>query len=509
MPPTLETIPVEIRHNIYSYLLLDQNVAHAVGPCTSLDAYKLEYETALFRVSKLISTESLQYFYSQNAFFALTLNLESYSNQLFLRKCRTIIPMCGGPEATAPKHIALEIYVSLPEQFGGQHTCGVTQTGPLEPQYILPNNFKFEERTIPLLFKSSKPICHLGAGRQSHGLQRQPVQSTSVTEHDNRETRPQPRRVKNIEVKVDLHQRNVILKKLVAEAQPSKMSTAIFAARHFPHFIHLLNEFVSELHRWTENQIKSALAIKFGPFYDSSQTAQLLVGGLNGILGSVFAREGSTEKNDIPTQALDVPKLALIEVELLGNVSQVDRENITATEMSKFKTISDSIDQVVALAAMGDHSYEHGDFVQAREQYSIAKSLSDNLICRIQCQGYEPRLILKTELIVKAVEVSVRNALALAKADNQLGFGESVAEILDRSEWTIAGQGKLAPTDSNFLADFYWNWGLILEENGAYPKAFLQFEKAYIASPSSVIEAKINEVGSLYTHIKVGTSASN
>ena len=464
----------------------------------SLEAYKLEYETALFRVSKLISKESLQYFYSRNNFFVLSLNVDIYSNELFLRKCRTIIPMCGGPETIAPKHIALEICVSLPGQSGGRHTCGVTQTGPFEPRYILPNNFKFEKRSIPLSFKSSKQICGLGGGGQSHGLQRQPAQSTPVTEHVNREMRPQPHRVKDIDVKVDL------LKKFAAEARPSKMTTTIFAARHFPHFIHLLNEFVSEPHRWVENQIRSVLEIKFGSFDGSSRMAELLVGGLNGIRGSNFAREMSLEKNEIPTEDLDVPKLALIDIKLLGNVNQEDREKITATGISTIETISDIIDQVVALTAMGDHSYEHGDSVQAREQYSIAKLLSDKLICRIKCQGYEPRLIFRTELIVKAVEVSVRNALSLAKAENQLGFGGSVADILERSEWTIAGQGKLVPADSSFVADFYWNWGLILEENGAYPEAFLKFEKAYLAKPSSVIEAKLNEVGALYTHVKTG-----
>jgi len=234
-------------------------------------------------------------------------------------------------------------------------------------------------------------------------------------------------------------------------------ATTGFAARHFPHFIHLLNEVVSESHRWAKNQIRSTIAIKLGSFDSSPRIAELLVGGLNGIRDSNFTKAVSPEKNTIPMQDLDVPKLPLIDVKLLGNVSQEYREKITAMGTSTIKTTSNTINQVVDLTAMGDHSYEHGDFVQAREQYSIARSLADIIICRMGCRGYGSRLIFRTELIVRAMKVSVRNSLALAKTNNQLGFGDSVANLLVKPEWTIAGQGKLVPVDSNLLADFYWN----------------------------------------------------
>jgi len=347
MPPAFETIPVEIQKNNYSYILLDQNIAYAVGPCISLDAYKLVYETALFKVSKLISTESLQYFYSQNNFFIFTLNPKRNLNKLLLRKCRIIIPICGNPAAiTTPKHIALEIYISLPEQSGSQHECNVIKTKQLAPRYILPNNFKFEERRIPLPFKRNKQICFLTAKGQSHDLQQQPAQSAPATEHVNSKTRPQPHRVNGINMEVELlksRQQNIFLKRFAAEAQSSKMSTTVFAARHCPHFIHLLNEVVSESHRWAENQIRSTLAIKLGSFNGSPRIAELLVGGLNGIRGSNFTKAVLPEKNTIPMQDLDVPKLPLIDVKLLGNVSQEYREKITAMGTSTIKTILDTI----------------------------------------------------------------------------------------------------------------------------------------------------------------------
>jgi len=510
MPPTLETIPVEIRQDIYSYILLDQNVAYAVGSCTSLNAYKLKYETAVFRVSKLISTESLQYFYSQNTFIALTLNLRSYSNESLLRKCHTIIPMCGGPETITPKHIALDINVDIAEKLGSSHKCGVLRTGPSEPQYILPNNFKFEERSInSVKFVENRQISRLGTVGQSYGLQRQPGQGAPVTEHANRTMGPQPHQTEGTGVMVELPnvpQHNLLLMKLRAAPRPVEMSTAIFAARHFTHFIYLLNDFVSESHRWRKKQIsrksetRSVLEIKFGSFSDSSRIAEL-VDGLNGIHGSSLATELSPGENKILTQDPDI----MIDVKLLGNVSQEIRERIKATGISTIGTMQEKIDQVLTWSALGDYCYKHGDFIEARKQYSIAKLLVDNLLCRIECEGSEgrsPRVTSRTDLRVQAIEVSVGTALALAKTEGQLGFGADVADILIRYEWSIAGKKKLFPADPIFLADFYWQWGLILQEGGAYPKAFLQFEKAYVASPSSMIEAKINEVGALFTHIK-------
>ena len=71
------TLPLELRREIYSYLLLDVNVVEetlgtncrsASGESVSLTP---KFSTSLFQVSKQISQESLLYFYAENAFVLL------------------------------------------------------------------------------------------------------------------------------------------------------------------------------------------------------------------------------------------------------------------------------------------------------------------------------------------------------------------------------------------------------------------------------------------------------
>ena len=62
---SFEALPLELRQEIYSYLLVDHNVAKISG----LDEF-LEpcFSTSLFLLNKQISRESIRYFYSKNAF---------------------------------------------------------------------------------------------------------------------------------------------------------------------------------------------------------------------------------------------------------------------------------------------------------------------------------------------------------------------------------------------------------------------------------------------------------
>jgi len=71
--PTFATIPMELRNKIYSYMLLEKNVAFFKWEGT----LRFKYDIGLFTVSKDISYESLKYFYSQNFFIAIEVNLGS------------------------------------------------------------------------------------------------------------------------------------------------------------------------------------------------------------------------------------------------------------------------------------------------------------------------------------------------------------------------------------------------------------------------------------------------
>ncbi|MCJ1396308.1 hypothetical protein MMC18_009197 [Xylographa bjoerkii] len=68
---SFEGIPPEIRLNIYSYLLSDQNVV----VLKTKRVLRPQYQTALSTINKKISTESLAYFCVENGFVAVGTNL--------------------------------------------------------------------------------------------------------------------------------------------------------------------------------------------------------------------------------------------------------------------------------------------------------------------------------------------------------------------------------------------------------------------------------------------------
>jgi hypothetical protein len=79
MALSFTSIPLEIRLKIYELLLLDRNVVtwtERFGRLPGDENFFTErlyplYTTSLFTVSKVISEESLRYFYTQNAFIAI------------------------------------------------------------------------------------------------------------------------------------------------------------------------------------------------------------------------------------------------------------------------------------------------------------------------------------------------------------------------------------------------------------------------------------------------------
>lgn len=74
---TLTSLPLELRREIYSYLL----DARRTSPDASDEGYEPKYATSLFLVSKRISEESLEFFYDQNVFATITFNSRFFLSQ--------------------------------------------------------------------------------------------------------------------------------------------------------------------------------------------------------------------------------------------------------------------------------------------------------------------------------------------------------------------------------------------------------------------------------------------
>ena len=101
MSLTFESLASEIRHEIYSYLLLGQNVAYAKF---GESAYGFKFEIALFRVNKFISADCLQFFHLQNAFIVVKSDTETV-----VAHYRRAIPMLIPPHFSTLEFPALKI----------------------------------------------------------------------------------------------------------------------------------------------------------------------------------------------------------------------------------------------------------------------------------------------------------------------------------------------------------------------------------------------------------------
>ncbi|MCJ1438718.1 hypothetical protein MMC27_008108 [Xylographa pallens] len=95
---SFESIPTEIRFNIYQYLLSDRNVIVVKLNGT----LRPKYQTALFTVNKKISTESLVYFCSENGFVSMKTDLGP-----FLSSCTQEIPLIVGDRIKHFNHTVL------------------------------------------------------------------------------------------------------------------------------------------------------------------------------------------------------------------------------------------------------------------------------------------------------------------------------------------------------------------------------------------------------------------
>ena len=106
--PSFETLPVEIRWQIYSYLLLGDDVVQLERNSRLLSLLP-NFQTAIFRLNKRISAEALLYFHEQNAFVTVTL---SYTDSPFGVVMHNPNPYIDGPDGD-PRHF-LEIQEFIP-----------------------------------------------------------------------------------------------------------------------------------------------------------------------------------------------------------------------------------------------------------------------------------------------------------------------------------------------------------------------------------------------------------
>jgi hypothetical protein len=147
------TIPLELRYQIYSYLLLDRNAAYVASEDSKISyertIVKFKYDTALFTVSKQISVESLEYFYSQNTFVIIETNLYS---EFLQSVCSPPIPMIIKRDFCNIEYYALKIQIQ--HKWTDSHFPGfaIMSGRHLESWIRLPNGFNIHcINTLPAI----------------------------------------------------------------------------------------------------------------------------------------------------------------------------------------------------------------------------------------------------------------------------------------------------------------------------------------------------------------------
>lgn len=101
-------LPVEIRWNIYRDLLLDENVTEI----TEDKRPRLSFQTALFTVSRQISSESLEFFYRENTFVLLKTNMKD-----LFKACQVALPMMRYANAVGSREPPLACTICLESSY--------------------------------------------------------------------------------------------------------------------------------------------------------------------------------------------------------------------------------------------------------------------------------------------------------------------------------------------------------------------------------------------------------
>jgi len=122
--PTFETLPPEMRQNVYDYTLDEAKslaLQYTYTPSLLERYFQLHQDlrscrfevrpeytaTGLFRTSKLISKESIDYFYRKNGFIAIRIDADLLATDHLLSFCRGIFPIYPRKLHTPTDHFPL------------------------------------------------------------------------------------------------------------------------------------------------------------------------------------------------------------------------------------------------------------------------------------------------------------------------------------------------------------------------------------------------------------------
>lgn len=78
MSPTFMDLPPEIRHNIYSYLLIDKGVPHLIDSDCFRDLNTRMTTRSMFLTCRKVYHEAFEYYYARNT-FSLSVITPQYS----------------------------------------------------------------------------------------------------------------------------------------------------------------------------------------------------------------------------------------------------------------------------------------------------------------------------------------------------------------------------------------------------------------------------------------------
>jgi hypothetical protein len=432
-----ENLPPEIRSEIYSHILLDQNVAYTTS--TSNKKLRWKFEVALFRVCKSISVESLQFFRLKNAFVLIDTNMIP-----LLDICQRAIPTYVGPEARAFQHSILKMDLSL----------GIIQ--------------------------------------RSSGQVRMDIMRDLIAEDDSQIP--------------------------ISPTTPKHLwrASAIFAARHLPKLIHLINCDFFGLNGKVDKGVHSIMNLRFctlsSPFYGMPKPIDLVVRGIHGIHATRFIEEPKPTSDSAEGIIGEMSDTNSLTVKIMGDLDPESRERIKATPHWKFERLSDIITLIKGLRKTSEMFRENEDYISARGEISVAYSLSGKLL---ESEGIEE--VVRDDLLLPTLEAITLIRIDISALDSCQGY-HRCAVFMAENAWLLAkrlsspsvtrlvsgtpGGGQcqqvVMPT-SALQAMVKFRLGSALADGGFYPEAVAALIEACRLESSNMDRiAKLNEVKALY-----------
>jgi hypothetical protein len=436
----LLTIPLEIRIVIYRYLLLDQNVAYDTRG--SNKTLRAKFETSLFRVCKIISAESLGFFYSQNAFVVVDSNMHT-----LLPLCQKAMPIFLGAKTSSFKHYILGITLRMVIKSDDEHRDGILDTKQLS---IL------EEQANAVSVGGERCIRDWG------DLQSQDVFPPRTT-----------------------------------------WSAGIIAARHLQKFVNLMNSSLSccSPHEVEDDWDNSELTLRFcttGPYFrNNRKILNTVVQGLSGIRASTIPRPDGlrlTHWGNGPQEIMATPYESTVILNIFGDLKEEQQEEIKRATYPKFPKVSELAALSTTIMEKGDALMRVKDYTEARGEYAVAYFLSSKLLPNKHLE------ILKEDgdLIQKLLSLAVEIRLATSMVNSQQGYHKSAIFMAENAWLLVNGRRALTSTPET-KARIQFRLGLALAGDGQYGEAVLAMISAVRLSPSNTeMMNKLVEIKALH-----------